>query len=50
VSSIPFDRVLKNIFTLLDLKQKGNYKLLIVGVSFCEMSHNEHELEEFVNF
>jgi MoaA/NifB/PqqE/SkfB family radical SAM enzyme len=50
VGSIPFDRVLKNIFTFLDLKQKGNYKLPIVGVSFCEMSHNEHELEDFVNF
>ena len=44
VGSIPLKRVLKNIFTFLELKEKGNYKLPVVGVSFCEMKHNEHEL------
>ena len=50
VGSIPLERVLKNIFTFLELKEKGNYKLPVVGVSFCEMSHNEHELDQFIEF
>lgn len=50
VGSIHLDRVLKNIFTFLELKEKGGYKLPIVGVSFCEMSHNEHELNDFIKF
>ena len=50
VGSIPLKRVLKNIFTFLELKEKGNYKLPVVGVSFCEMSHNEHELDQFIEF
>lgn len=50
VGSIPLKRVLKNIFTFLEMKEKGNYKLPVVGVSFCEMSHNEHELDQFIKF
>lgn len=48
VGSIPFDRVKRNIFNFLDLKEKGNYKLPIVGVSFCKMKTNEKELEDFI--
>ena len=50
VGSIPYERVLKNIFEFLELKEKGGYKLPIVGVSFCKVKQNEHELDEFINF
>ena len=50
VGSIPLPRVIKNIEYFLELKEKRNYKLPIVGVNFCVMSHNEHEVEDFVNF
>ena len=50
VGSIPLKKVIKNIEYFLELKEKRNYKLPIVGVSFCKMSHNEHEIEKFTNF
>jgi len=50
VGSIPLKRVIKNIETLLELKEKGNYKLPLVGVSFCKMQHNEHEVDDFINY
>ena len=43
-------RVIKNIETFLELREKNNYKLPLVGVSFCKMKHNEHELDDFINF
>jgi radical SAM protein with 4Fe4S-binding SPASM domain len=50
VGSIPLDKVIKNIEYFLELRAKKNYKLPIVGVSFCQMSSNEHELDQFINF
>ena len=50
VGSIPLQRVIKNIDTLLELRSKGNYKLPLIGVSFCKMKHNEHELDDFINY
>ena len=50
VGSIPLKRVIRNIETLLELKEKGNYKLPLVGVSFCKMKHNEHEVDDFINY
>ncbi len=50
VGSIHLDRVIKNIETFLELKKKGNYKLPIVGVSFCQLKENESELDDFINF
>ena len=50
VGSIPLQKVIKNIEYFLELKKKKNYKLPIVGVSFCKMSHNENELDQFINF
>ena len=50
VGSIPLERVIKNIETFLELREKGGYKLPLVGVSFCKMKQNEHELDEFINF
>jgi len=50
VGAIDLDKVKKNIFNFLDLKEKGGYKLPIVGVSFCKLKQNEHELEEFKNY
>ena len=50
VGSIHLDRVIKNMDTFLELKEKGNYKLPVVGVSFCKVSQNEHEVEDFINF
>ena len=50
VGSIDLKKVIKNIEYFLELKEKKNYKLPIVGVSFCKMSHNEHEIDDFINF
>jgi len=50
VGSIKLERVIKNIETFLDLREKNNYKLPLVGVSFCKMKQNEHELEDFIKF
>ena len=50
VGSIDLQRVIRNIETFLELKEKGGYKLPIVGVSFCKVKQNEHELESFINF
>ena len=32
------------------LKEQGNYKLPLIGVSFCKMKHNEHEMNDFIKF
>ena len=50
VGSINLDRVIKNIETFLELKEKGNYKLPIIGVSFCKIKYNEHEEDKFIDF
>jgi MoaA/NifB/PqqE/SkfB family radical SAM enzyme len=50
VGSIHMDKVKKNIETFLDLKEKGGYKLPIVGVSFCKLKQNEHEVDEFIAY
>jgi len=50
VGSIPLEKVIKNIEYFLEIKEKKNYKLPIVGVSFCKMAHNEHEVDQFINF
>ncbi len=50
VGSIPLDKVKKNIETFLNLKEKGNYKLPVTGVSFCKVRQNEHEVEDFINY
>jgi MoaA/NifB/PqqE/SkfB family radical SAM enzyme len=50
VGSIPLDKVKKNIFDFLELKEKGNYKLPVVGVSFCKVKQNEKEAQEFLDF
>lgn len=50
VGSLPLEKVINNINTFLNLKEKGNYKLPIVGVSFCKLKQNEHELDDFINF
>ncbi len=50
VGSRPLDKVIQNVETFLELKEKGNYKLPIVGVSFCKMKQNEHELDDFIKF
>ena len=50
VGSLPLDRVIRNVETFLELKEKGNYKLPIVGVSFCKVKQNEHEVDNFTKF
>ena len=50
VGSLPLKKVIKNIEEFLELKEKGNYKLPITGVSFVKMKQNEHELDDFINF
>ena len=50
VGSIPIDRVKRNIETFLNLKEKGGYKLPIVGVSFCRLKQNQEEENEFIEY
>ena len=50
VGSIHLDRVIKKIENFLELREKGNYKLPIVGVSFCKVKQNENEIDDFINF
>ena len=50
VGSIHMDKVKKNIETFLNLKEKGGYKLPIVGVSFCKLRQNEHEVDKFIDY
>ena len=49
VGSLPLAKVIKNIETFLELKEKGGYKLPVTGVSMCVMKGNQHEVlfEEF---
>ena len=50
VGAIDLDKVKRNIFNFLDLKEKGGYKLPVVGVSFSKLKQNEHELEQFKEY
>ncbi len=50
VGSIDLDKVKRNIFNFLELRDKGRYKLPVVGVSFCKLKNNIHELEQFKEF
>ena len=50
VGSLPLDKVIKKIENFLDLKEKGNYKLPVTGVSMCVMKSNQHEKEMFEKF
>ena len=50
VGSIHMDKVKRNIETFLNLKEKGSYKLPIVGVSFCKLKQNEHEVDKFIEY
>jgi len=50
VGAIDLDKVKRNIFDFLNLKEKGGYKLPIVGVSFCKLKQNIHELEDFKKY
>lgn len=44
-----FDSIKKNIARLVELRDKGNYKLPLVGVSFCQISTNIHEKQLFID-
>ena len=50
VGSIPLQKVIKNIETFLELKEKGGYKLPVTGVSMCVIRQNQHERELFQKF
>ena len=45
-----YHRVVKNIEKFLELKEKMGYRLPVTGVSFCELSINEHEMDSFIEF
>ena len=49
VGSLPLERVERNIYRFLELKEKGGYKLPLTGVSFCKISTNVHEVDKFVD-
>lgn len=50
VGSIPYARVVKNIETFLNLKEKGGYKLPVTGVNMVVMRSNQHEKKKFQDF
>lgn len=50
VGAIDLDKVKRNIFDFLNARDKGGYKLPMVGVSFCKLQANIHELEDFKSF
>ena len=50
VGSLPLEKIIKNIETFLELKEKGNYKLPVTGVSMCVMKGNQHEVKLFEDF
>ena len=50
VGSIALKRVIRNIETFIELREKGNYKLPLIGTNFCKMKHNEHEVDDFIHF
>ena len=43
-----FEPVMKNIERFLEIKQRDGYKLPIIGVNFCKMKTNEHEVDQFI--
>jgi len=43
-----YDKVIENIEKFLKIKKRGGYELPIVGVNFCKMKTNEHEVEQFL--
>ncbi len=45
-----YDKVVRNVERFLSLKEAGGYRLPITGVSFCKMSTNEHELNDFFSY
>lgn len=50
VGSKPLEKVINNIETFLELKEKGNYKLPVTGVSMCVLRGNQHEKQMFEDF
>lgn len=50
VGSIPLERVIKNIEDFVEMREKLNSKLPVIGVSFCKVKANEHEVNDFINF
>ena len=47
---IHLEKVINNIETFLELKEKGNYKLPVTGVSMCVLRGNQHEKQMFEDF
>jgi len=45
-----YDKIIANVYKFLKLKKSMNYTLPIIGVNFCKMNINEHELNEFHNY
>jgi MoaA/NifB/PqqE/SkfB family radical SAM enzyme len=44
-----YRKVVRNIKRFVELKEAGNYKLPVTGVSFCKQKANEHEERVFIN-
>ena len=45
-----YDKVIENIDNFIELRDLMGYKLPVIGVSFCKISKNEHELDKFFDF
>ena len=45
-----YEKAIKNIHKFLEIKKEGGYKLPIVGVNFCRMKINEHEVNDFIDY
>ena len=50
VGSLPLKKIVKQIETFLELKERGNYKLPVTGVSMCVLKQNQHEVDDFQKF
>lgn len=44
-----FDRTMTNIDRFLKIKKDEGYDLPVVGVNFCKMKINEHEVNDFID-
>lgn len=43
-----YEVTMRNIERFLQIKKEGDYKLPVVGVNFCKMKLNEHEVDQFI--
>jgi len=45
-----YDKVVNSILRFIELRDSGGYQLPVVGVSFCKIATNQHEVEPFMQY